>query len=155
MVTKLLCLSIWMSVSAYAMEEGQPELHSIDVTKKDKMPTLSTTRNDKHNAERIRFEAFKDGLIAGRKEGEELIKKLTNEQTLLMQLLSLKSETNNILSVDLKQSREQYEMLQTNLRNVAQRFHDIIIKNKSFRSNPAGQIILLQEAFKELEELAL
>lgn len=155
MVTKLLCLSIWMSVSMLAMEEGQQELVSTDVPKKDKMPKLCTTQNNEQDAEKIRAKAFKEGLIVGRKEGEEKIKALQGDQKLLLEVLTSKSDMNVKLTNDILQLQQQLQMFENSLAEVTQKFHQIIVVDAEFRINPTKQVVALQTALEELKKVVL
>ncbi len=158
MVAKLLCLSIWMSISMLAMQTTQnpePETPSssseVNSSLRVKPPKLYAGIDDQIEA--IKAAAYSDGLTLARKESEEQIKTLQADQRRLLEVLTSYSAMNVHLTNDLQQSREQLQMLQSNMRAVVQQFHEIIILNKSFRESPASQIALLQKALEEFKNL--
>lgn len=156
MVTKLLCLSIWMSIPMLAMQTTQnPEQEApsssseVNNSLRVKPPKLYTGIDDRIEA--IKTAAYRDGLTLARKESEEQIKALQADQRRLLEVLTSSSVMNIHLTNDLQQSREQLQMLQSNMRAVIQQFHEIIILNKSFRERPADQVALLQKALEEFK----
>jgi predicted RNase H-like nuclease (RuvC/YqgF family) len=102
----------------------------------------------------LKSQAFHDGLVSGRYEGQEQIKSLQEEQELLMKIVASKTETTKKLSYDLQQARDNFELIRTEVRTIALRLQDLAAHTKSFREKPAAQLEELQKSIEELKKIA-
>lgn len=149
MVIKLLSLSLWMSIAVYGMD---PAIPSAIQGSGLKIPKIYT--GIENITEKIRADAFKEGLQVGRAQGQGQINTLLAEQELLLKLVASKTEMNQKLCGDLQQTQSCLQELQSSIAAMACQLQELIGHHSSFRQKPADQIAKLQDLIAELKKLA-